>query len=82
MPKSVLREDDLSDGSIDILALLVKTGLCPSKSEARRAVEQGGVEAAGEKVTSFGKKFSAEELSGEGVVIRRGKKKFCRAAIR
>jgi len=82
MPETEITEGDLSEGGIDILTLLVKTGLCPSKSEARRALEQGGVEAAGEKVTSFAKCFSAEELSGEGIVIRRGKKKFCRAVIK
>lgn len=82
MPEIVINVDDLSEGGIDILTLLVKTELCPSKSEARRALEQGGVEAQGEKVTSFGKCFSAEELSGEGIVIRRGKKKFCRAVIK
>lgn len=82
MLEAEISAEDLTDGRVDILTLLVKTGLCPSKSEARRAVEQGGVEADGEKVNAFDTKFSAEELAGEGVVIRRGKKKFCRAVIK
>ncbi|MCL2562493.1 MAG: tyrosine--tRNA ligase [Oscillospiraceae bacterium] len=81
MPTVTLTADDLTDGVIDILALLVKTGLCPSKSEARRAVEQGGVEAAGEKMDGFGVSFTAAALTGEGIVLRRGKKKFCRVVL-
>ena len=82
MPTTELTAEDLTDGSIDILTLLLKTGLCPSKSEARRAVEQGGVEAAGEKVDSFSKCFTAAELSGEGVIVKRGKKKFNRVILK
>ncbi|MEG1164928.1 MAG: tyrosine--tRNA ligase [Oscillospiraceae bacterium] len=75
MPTTELEEADLTDGMADILTLLVKSGLCPSKSEARRAVTQGGVEAMGEKVDSIDKSFSAAELS-EGLVLRRGKKSY------
>ena len=81
MPTVTLTAADLTDGSVDILNLLIKTDLCPSKSEARRAVEQGGVEADGEKVTSFDHSFTTEQLSGEGIVLRRGKKKFCRVKL-
>jgi tyrosyl-tRNA synthetase len=82
MPTAELTTDDLTDGAVDILSMLVKSGLCPSKSEARRAVQQGGVEAAGEKVTEFSKCFTVAELSGEGIVIKRGKKNFRRVVIR
>lgn len=82
MPTAELTRDDLTDGSADILTLLQKSGLCPSKSEARRAVEQGGVEAGGEKVTSFSKSFTAAELSGEGLVLKRGKKNFMRIILK
>ena len=75
MPTCELSEEDLVDGAIDILTILTKSGLCPSKSEARRAVQQGGVEAAGEKVTEFAKSFTVAELK-EGVVVKRGKKNF------
>ncbi len=73
MPTTELTEADLTDGSVDILSLLVKTGLCASKSEARRNVQQGGVSADGAKVTDIGRSFRADELKN-GVVIWRGKK--------
>lgn len=82
MPSLELGVKDLVEGTADILTLLVKSGLCPSKSEARRAVSQGGVEAAGEKVAEFNRSFSAEELSGEGIIMKRGKKNFCRVFIK
>jgi tyrosyl-tRNA synthetase len=82
MPTAQLTEDDLTDGRIDILAILQKSGLCPSKSEARRAVEQGGVEAAGEKVTEFSKSFTADDLTGDGIVVKRGKKNFIRVTLK
>ena len=81
MPTVVLSPADLEGGTVDILTLLVKAGLCSSKSEARRAVEQGGVSADDEKVLEFGKTFSAAVLSGDGILLRRGKKKFCRAVL-
>ena len=81
MPTAALTANDLTDGKIDIVTLLVKCGLCPSKSEARRAVEQGGVEAAGEKTKAFSHSFTANDLSGDGIIIRRGKKKFCRVQL-
>jgi len=81
IPTTELSEGDLSDGTIDIITVLVKSGLCPSKSEARRAVQQGGVEADGEKVPSIDKYFTSDELKGEGVVIRRGKKNYNRVTL-
>ena len=82
MPTVELTADDMQDGTIDILSLLVKGGLCASRSEARRAVEQGGVTAADEKVTDIKKVFSADELSGEGIVVRRGKKTYKKVALK
>lgn len=82
MPTTELSAGDLADGAIDILTLLQKSGLCPSKSEARRAITQGGIEANGEKVTEFGLTFTAQELSGEGVVLKRGKKNFNRVVLK
>ena len=74
-PEVEVAESDLTEGSVDILSLLVKGGLVPSRSEARRAVEQGGVTVDGEKVTDFRKVYSADELR-QGLLIRRGKKTF------
>ena len=78
MPTAELTEEDLLDGSIDILTMLVKSGLVPSKSEARRAVEQGGVAVDGEKVTDIKAVFGKEVFAGEGIVLRRGKKNLLR----
>ena len=74
-PEVEVAESDLVDGSADILTLLVKGGLVPSRSEARRAVEQGGVTVDGEKVADIHKAYSADELRA-GLLIRRGKKTF------
>ena len=79
MPTKELSAEDLLDGAIDILTLLVKTGLVPSKSEARRAVEQGGVTVDGEKVTDIKATFTADTLKN-GIVLKRGKKSFMKVA--
>ena len=81
MPTTELTSDDLTDGAVDILTLLVKTGLCSSKSDARRNVQQGGVTANDEKVDDIAKTFTADELKA-GVVLRRGKKNFNKAVIK
>ena len=75
MPTVEIGETDLLDGVADILTLLVKGGLVPSRSEARRAVEQGGVTVDGEKVADIRKTYTADELR-EGKVVRRGKKSY------
>ena len=75
MPTVEITEADLLDGAADVLTLLVKGGLVPSRSEARRAVEQGGVTVDGEKVTDTRKTYTAAELR-EGKVVRRGKKSY------
>ena len=76
MPTAELTADDMTDGEIDIMTMLVKAGLVPSKSEARRAVQQGGVAVDGEKVTDIHAAFKAEDMSGEGLVLKKGKKNF------
>jgi tyrosyl-tRNA synthetase len=82
LPVTLLTADDLTDGAADILTLLVKTGLCPSKSDARRNIQQGGVTANDEKVTAVNRRYTSSELSGEGVLLRRGKKNYQRAVLR
>ena len=81
MPSTGLSASDLTDGSIGILELMLKCGLVPSKGEARRLVQQGGVEVSGEKVRDIGYAVTADQLSGEGVVVKKGKKVFHRAYI-
>lgn len=75
MPTYELAEEDLTDGQVDILTLLFKSGLVTSKSEARRAVEQGGVSVDGEKVNDIYLTF-AESRFSEEMVLKRGKKNF------
>ena len=81
MPTTELTADDLTDGTADILTLLVKTGLCSSKSDARRNVQQGGVTANDEKVDDIARTFTEDELKA-GVVLRRGKKNFNKALLK
>ena len=76
MPTVELADSDLEDGKIDIISLLVKADLAPSRSEARRNIQQGGVSVNGEKVTDIQATVAKEELVGDGAVVKRGKKKF------
>ena len=80
MPTATITADDFTDGNIDILTLLVKTGLVPSKSEARRAVEQGGVSVDGEKVTDI-KTLYTPDAFADGAVVKRGKKNFMKVVV-
>ena len=81
MPEVKLTETDFQDGSIDIMGVLVKAGLCASRSEARRAVEQGGVTVADEKVTDIKTTYAPEQFDGDGLVVKRGKKNFKRVKM-
>ena len=81
MPTTELSEEDLTDGGVDILTLLVRTGLCSSKSDARRNVQQGGVTANDEKLADIGRTFSTDELRA-GVVLKRGKKNFNKVVLK
>lgn len=81
MPKAELSDEDFdSEGNIDILTLLVKTGLVASKSEARRAVEQGGVSLEGEKVADVKISVAKSDLEC-GKLLRRGKKNFVKVTV-
>ena len=82
MPTTELNKEDLTDGNIDILSMLVKSGLVPSKSEARRAVQQGGVAVDGEKVEDIHATFAGEDMAGEGIVLKKGKKNFRRIVMK
>ena len=82
MPSVELTEADFENGHIDILSLLVKSGLCLSKGDARRNVDQGGVEANGKPVTTISKTFSLRECEDDGLVLRRGKKNYRRVTVR
>ena len=81
MPVTELTEAELTDGKADVLSLLVKAGLCPSRGDARRNVQQGGVTANDAKITDTNHAFSADELR-EGVLLRRGKKNYARIVLK
>ena len=76
MPSHNLTAEDFTDGSIDILAVLQKSGLAPTRSEARRNVEQGGVSVNGEPVKDIKASYTKADFAGDGMVVKRGKKKF------
>ena len=82
MPTVELTTGDFAEGDMDILALLVKTGLAPSRSDARRAVEQGGVSVADEKVTDIKIAYNAASFGEDGLVVKRGKKKFVKVIVK
>lgn len=83
MPAAEITEADLRDGVIDIMGLLVSAGLCASRSEARRAVEQGGVTVNGEKVTDIKTTYTPDDIkNAEEFVLKRGKKKFCKIVMK
>ena len=75
MPTTEIAESELTDGAMDIMTVLVRSGLCASKSEARRNIQQGGVTVDDEKITDISKSYSADELK-KGIVVRRGKKNY------
>ena len=82
MPTTEIEEADLTDGVIDLISLLVKAELAPTRSEARRNIEQGGVTVDGEKVSDVKATFTKDDLAGDGMVIKRGKKKFKKVVLK
>ena len=78
MPTAEMKDENFTEESIDILTMLVASGLVTSRSEARRAVEQGGVTVDGEKITDIKASFEKGQLTGDGIVLKRGKKNFKR----
>ena len=82
MPTLELTAADFADGDLDILALLVKAELAPSRSDARRAVQQGGVSVADEKVTDIQTTYGADAFGADGLVVKRGKKKFVKIVVK
>lgn len=75
IPEAEISDGDFKDGTIDLITLLVAGGLCPTRSDARRNVEQGGVTVNGEKETDFRKTYTKDDF-GDGIVLKRGKKNF------
>lgn len=80
MPTTTLSEADFTDGKITLAALLVKCELCPSNSEAKRNIKQGGISVGDEKVTDFAKAYTKEEIGAE-LIIKKGKKDYHRVVV-
>ena len=81
MPSYQLKEEDFTDGAIDLLAVLQKSGLASSRSEARRNVEQGGVSVNGTQVKDIKASFTKDDFGGDGMVVKRGKKNFMKVTL-
>jgi len=81
MPSTTLTQAELQDGTVGVLDLMVRCGLAPSKSEARRLIQQGGVEIDGEKIADIAHRVTGDALSGEGIIIKKGKKVFHRVSL-
>jgi len=82
MPTSELTGEDFTEGSIDLISVLVKSELVPSRSEGRRAIEQGGVSIDNEKITDIKHKIEKAAFEGDGIVVKRGKKKFKKVCVK
>ncbi len=82
MPTCELSEEDFTDGNIDILTVLTKSGLAASRSEARRNVEQGGVSVDGTQIKDIKAVFAKDQFAGDGVVVKRGKKNFKKVILK
>lgn len=78
MPTVTVTAEDFPDGELDIISVLVKAGLCDSRGDGRRNIQQGGVSVADEKVTDISTKYTLDDFKGDGLIIRRGKKKFAK----
>ena len=78
MPTVTVTAEDFPDGELDIISVLVKAGLCDSRGDGRRNIQQGGVSVVDEKVTDISTKYTLDDFKGEGLIIRRGKKKFAK----
>ncbi len=81
IPQAVITDDKFRDGSIDIMGVLVASGLVPSRSEARRAIEQGGVSVNDEKITDISTSYTKEEIGNGDFIVKKGKKSFKRVTV-
>ncbi len=82
MPTCELTDEDMEDGSIDLISVLCKAGLVNTRSEGRRAIEQGGVTVGEDKVTDVKAAYAKDAFAGEGLVVKRGKKNFRRIIVK
>ncbi len=76
IPTHSLRDKDYKDDKIDICSILTTTGLCESRGDARRTIEQGGISVNGTKINDSRKTYTKEEINSQEFVVKRGKKTF------
>ena len=81
MPTYTLQDEDYRDGSIDLIGILAAAKLVPTRSEGRRAIEQGGVSVNDEKITDIKKSYTKDEIGAGEFIVRRGKKNFCKILV-
>lgn len=81
IPSYIVQPDALKGDEIDLISMLVNSGLCASRGDARRNIEQGGVSVNDQKITDSRKTYHKEELAGDGIIVRRGKKNLCRVRL-
>ncbi len=81
MPKTELTDANFADGKINIIEMLLVSKLCPSRGEARRLIQQGGVTVGDDKVTDFAKEYTASDFEGDGLIVKKGKKTFHRFTL-
>ena len=82
MPTTELSEEDFAEGSMDLITLLVKAELVKTRSEGRRAIEQGGVSIDGTKITDIRYAVEKEAIGADGILLKRGKKNFKKICVR
>ena len=82
MPTTELEEEDFQEDAIDLISLLVKAELSATRSEARRAIQQGGVSLEGEKITDFKYLVKKEDIGEKGLVLKKGKKNFKKICLK
>ena len=81
IPQAVISDDKFTDGTIDIMGVLVAAGMVTSRSEARRAVEQGGVSVNDEKITDISASYTKDQIGSGDFLVRRGKKSFKKIVV-
>jgi tyrosyl-tRNA synthetase len=82
MPTCELTEEDFTDDTIDLISVLCKSGLVTTRSEGRRAIEQGGVAVGEDKITDVKAVFAKDVFAKEGIVVKRGKKNFRKVILK
>ena len=82
MPTTELSDEDFTDGTIDLISLLIRADLVKTRSEGRRAIQQGGVSVDGEKISDFKYEVSKDSIGKDGILLKKGKKSFRKICLK